>query len=302
MEVHLVSGNEPSLREEVAAAAPVVSIIIPARDAAATLGPQLEAVCRQDCHLDYEVVVVDNGSNDGTGRLVERMATEFPRLRLVAGPSAPNRSAARNLGAQHAQGTVLAFCDADDLVQPDWLSRLLEGMQHSEVVTGSLVRAAHIGDVDPSIGRKRRTEFRGLECLSSGNFAIRRDTFLAVGGFSEEFLHRVDIELACRLAIEGIEVAYAPDAVVVYRRRPDRRNELRQHFSWAVADVQLQKLYGSELRFRYSWKNSIKHWVLVGPSLLRAAVRREDLGPELTTLATLLGRLAGSMRYRKWAI
>lgn len=282
---------------------PEISVVIPVRDAAGTIARQLDAVCSQDCSGHFEVVVVDNGSTDGTGRVVRDVAERLPSVRLVAGPQTPNRSAARNLGADLARGETLVFCDADDVVMSGWLSELVGAMHGNDVVTGSLVRSGHLEQVEAEdLGPRQRTRFRGLDCLSAGNFAIRKSTFRSVGGFSESFLHRVDVELACRLAIRGIEIAYAPDAVVVYRRRPNLRKELKQHYRWAIADVQLQAEYGSQIQFAYSWKNSVKHWVLVGPSIVTAAVRREGVGPALATLATLVGRVAGSVRFRKWAI
>jgi hypothetical protein len=77
---------------------------------------------------------------------------------------------------------------------------------------------------------------------------------------------------------------------------------VRQHFWWAVADARLLRTYRGRLPLAYSWRSSVKHWLLVWPRLLAAVVRRRDVGPAVRTVAELAGRLAGSVRYRTWAI
>ncbi len=279
---------------------PDISVVIPARNAAETITRQLAAVCEQEIEAEFEVVVVDNGSTDETALVVSQAALTWPSIRLVRGPDQPNRSAARNVGIDAALGDLLAFCDADDVVAQGWLAGLVDGLRDNDVVTGSLQRVDHAGQ--PVNTEGFRGDFRGLTCLSSANFAIRRATLTSVHGFSEDFRHRVDVELSCRLALTGVEIGYVPEARVVYVERARLAQKVRQHYWWAVADVQLQKRYGSQIAFSYSWRNSLKHWIRVGPSIINAALRREDLTPSVLTVATLFGRLVGSIRYRKWAI
>lgn len=277
---------------------PLVSVVIPARNAERTIRRQLEAVCTQELADDFEVLVVDNGSTDATAGAVIDMARIHPRISLVTGPSEPNRSAARNTGVEHCRGSLIAFCDADDVVADGWLAALVRGLETHNAVTGALVRVEAGEGPLASSSPGFPTRFRGLECLGSANLAIRCETFDEVGGFSEAFRHRVDIELSCRLHLRGASLGYVPDAQILYSRRATRRQEARQHFLWAVADVQIQKLYRSHLPFSYSWRNSVKHWILLGPRFFRAALLRRDATPEVLTFATLLGQLAGSIRYR----
>lgn len=279
-----------------------ISVIIPARNAANTIVRQLEAVCAQEVEVPLEVLVVDNGSVDATAALVEEFSATHPSVCLLTGPSRPSRSAARNLAARRAAGQVLVFCDADDLVQPGWLRALTAAVSSERVVTGSLLRLREDEVGSNSAGLPTGTEYRGLRCVSAGNFAIHRTTFDRLGGFSEHLKHRIDIELSCRLVLAGVDLAYEPRAVVHYTRRPNLRSEMRQHFWWAVADARIVSEYGRALSLHYSWQNSVKHWVLLFPRLTRAAVLRRDLTPSLLDAATLLGRALGSARYRAWAI
>lgn len=291
----------PSTVHDRDAVTPRVSVIIPTRNASTTIERQLRAVCAQEVDVPFEVVVVDNGSTDETVQVVRRIIDLLSQVRLVDGPIHPSRSAARNVGAERAAGEVLVFCDADDVVESGWLQALVSAAKWQPVVTGALDR------VDARTMRSEglhagSTRYRGLLCLGSANVAIVRDVFDQVGGFSEAFRHRVDVELTCRLYLDGILVHPEPRAVVRYVRRPDLLAEVRQHFWWSVADVQIMKTYRGWIPLEYSWANSAKHWMLVGPRLVRAAATRADMTPALLTLAALIGRLAGSLRYRTWAI
>jgi glycosyltransferase involved in cell wall biosynthesis len=133
---------------------PLVSVIIPARDAETTIGRQLDALAAQDHPGGWEVTVVDDGSADETAAVAASRRPHLPRLRVVRTPddgeSGVNR--ARNLGAGHSAGDLLLFCDADDIVAPGWLSALAGALGGAAAVGGALERrtlnnAGHLGHV-----------------------------------------------------------------------------------------------------------------------------------------------------------
>src|SRR5687767_6987860 len=101
---------------------PLVSIIIPARNARHTLGLLLDDLTEMALDGRAEVIVVDDASVDGTAELVDRRAQELGGLRLVTGPGG-GPAAARNAGAAAAAGNWLAFTDADVRLPQDWLER-----------------------------------------------------------------------------------------------------------------------------------------------------------------------------------
>src|SRR5690242_355556 len=106
----------------VAGPVPELSVVIAAFDAQHTLGEQLDALAGQDVGFAFEVLVCDNGSRDATPALVRRRQEHEPWLRLVDASARRGPSAARNIGAGHARGRFLAFCDADDVVGQGWLA------------------------------------------------------------------------------------------------------------------------------------------------------------------------------------
>src|SRR5689334_12401466 len=104
-----------------------VSVIVPARDAAATLDGTLRALAAQDLDDDFEVLVVDDGSTDATAAIAEGFG---PPVRLLRMTGSTGAGSVRNHGAAAARGHVLAFTDADCAPTPGWLRaglRALEG-------------------------------------------------------------------------------------------------------------------------------------------------------------------------------
>src|SRR5450830_1292193 len=104
--------------------APLVSVILPAYNAQATIGQAVNSVLQQD-YANLELLVIDDGSTDGT---VKHPALQDPRIRILqqqnAGPAA-----ARNLGLKHARADLITFIDADDLWLPDKLTAQVTYMQ-----------------------------------------------------------------------------------------------------------------------------------------------------------------------------
>lgn len=116
-----------------------VSVIIPAYNAEAYIGECLHSILFR-CNARIEVICVDDGSTDGTGEILQRMAEEDGRIRVYRTENA-GAGAARNEGMKHAGGEYLAFLDADDFFEPETLDRAW-----SAAKTGRLDMIAFPGD------------------------------------------------------------------------------------------------------------------------------------------------------------
>lgn len=161
-----------------------ISVIIPARDAAPTLDRTLHALGAQSLDEPYEVLVIDDGSQDATAEIARAHA---PLVRLLRTPSSHGPGAARNLGVQAARGPVLAFTDADCFPSPQWLAHGLAAVLRADLVQGRV-------EPDPTAAR---TPFdRSLWVHDDGGFYqtanlfVRRETYDAVGGFRDWALER----------------------------------------------------------------------------------------------------------------
>ncbi|MGA9869540.1 MAG: glycosyltransferase family A protein, partial [Rhodococcus sp. (in: high G+C Gram-positive bacteria)] len=113
----------------------LVSVIIPVYNGLPFLDVQLEALAAQDYAGDFEVVVSDNGSNDGTREHVEGISSTLT-LRCVDASRTRGVSHARNVGIDAARGEFLAIVDHDDAVHPGWLSALVRAAEEFDALGG----------------------------------------------------------------------------------------------------------------------------------------------------------------------
>ena len=158
---------------------PLVSVVIPARNAAPTITATLRGLAEQNDDHDLEVLVVDDGSTDAT---VDVVAASGMPARVVQGPGT-GAGAARNAGAAAARGQVIAFTDADCVPQPDWLEQGLKAMCNGLDLVQGVVRA------DPAMTRGPfdRTVWVVAETglYETANLFVKRDLFETLGGFQD---------------------------------------------------------------------------------------------------------------------
>lgn len=189
-----------------------LSVIVPARNAAATLGVTLAALAAQDVDEPFEVIVVNDGSTDGTAA-VAGAARLAPRVIASTGAGA---AAARNTGARESTGPLLAFTDADCEPAPGWLRAGMRALQSADLVQGRVEPARRL-----QAPFERTLDVRRLTGLyESANVFVRRDVFERVGGFEQWLGGRSerpfgeDSLFGWRAHRAGARIVFAADAVV----------------------------------------------------------------------------------------
>jgi cellulose synthase/poly-beta-1,6-N-acetylglucosamine synthase-like glycosyltransferase len=246
------------------ATAPKASVIIPAYNAASTLGECLASV-RQLNYPDYETIVIDDGSTDSTAQVAEQAG--FKTVRIAH----RGLASARNAGAEAASGEIIAFIDADARADRDWLYHLVETITRREAAavsgpnfapTPTSARAAAM-TAAPGLPREVRAGDDVLAQLCGCNMAITKAALSKVGGFDAAFTAAGDdVDLSWRLAASGETLAYAPGAVVIHERRATLAAYLAQQRGYGAGE--------GLLFLRYPHRAAAENGIYAGPSWLSA--------------------------------
>lgn len=212
----------------------MISIIVPAYNAEATIERCLQALSSQTAIQESEIVVVSDGSTDRTGEIVRG----YPEVRLLEQEN-QGPAAARNLGAREARGTVLLFTDADCAPLPDWAEQLSRPIVAGEAVgtkgtyrtdQRSLVARFVQQEYEEKYARMARD--RQIDFIDTYSAGYSREIFVANGGFDTIFPSASveDQEFSFRLARQGLRMVFVPAATVVHRHADTVTGYARKKF------------------------------------------------------------------------
>jgi hypothetical protein len=289
----------------------LVSVVIPAYNAAATLDETLRSV-REQTHRALEIIVVDDGSTDATLALAEGHAAADARVQVLRQANA-GVAAARNAGWQHARSPLIAFVDADDLWAPTKIERQLQALQSAGPRVGLVYCWYHTidaGGLITDVQNSRAWQGDVLHPLLQGNFIgngsaalIRRQALVEAGGFDSALQAQgaqgcEDYLLYCRIA-RSHAFALVADHLVGYRTTPGNMSSdrLRMLRSWLLVADEMQARHADEAEAVQRGVRGYAGW-LVGdalvnrafgqvPRLLLALARRHPL----TALRVLVNNL-----------
>lgn len=220
-------------------AASQVSVVIPTYNRAELVSAAIESVLAQTTPV-REVVIADDNSTDDTCEVVGGFASRGAPVAFVPAPPPPEgryynrRSAARNRGVAASSGSLLAFLDSDDLWEVERVQKQLE-VWEAHPGAGFAFCNVRVFDQDGAFGRPFLTPERDLsgnilgallmEPLAvSSTLMVRRETLVAVGGWSEEAGLNEDYELTLRLA-KQTEASYTSSVLVLMRQHPNRTSQ-----------------------------------------------------------------------------
>lgn len=291
---------------------PTVSLVIPMRNSARTLGECLDSVRA----LDYppermEVIVVDNGSTDASADIARQKG--YPPVYCAR----PGASAARNTGITAAKNEIAAFLDSDAAADSNWLRRLVEPFENPEVggvggridpmrvetnperhavATHVLVQKELLAGSPPYI----------LPFAATANAAYRVAVLRQVGGFDETLAICEDADLAWRVSATGARLVYTDAARVRHHHRAERGPYFRQIFQYGQGTVRLFAKHRKRLgkRVWIAWPHYL--YVLrclarIFPAIVRGKTSWDRVAPLYDFWAGICwsaGRIRESIRHR----
>lgn len=209
---------------------PLVSVIIPAHNAEKYLEECLVSI-RKQTFKNWEVIVVDDGSIDGTYAIARKYA------RAVRLESNLGEGEARNEGAKVARGEILAFTDADVVLPEAWLEKIIKNMEKHDV---PCVGGGYCGSLgDSFIERfayhellfRRRDMPKFVNTLVSNNFACYRDVFFEFGGFDGKS-SCVDMKLSYLIS-RKYKILWDNNNQVYHHFRGNTKEYLEQQYHFA---------------------------------------------------------------------
>jgi cellulose synthase/poly-beta-1,6-N-acetylglucosamine synthase-like glycosyltransferase len=247
---------------------PSCSILIPAHNEEKVIGATIQSML----NLEYpanklQIIVINDGSTDGTKRIIERYAARDSRVRLFdipRGKGGKGKSRALNLGLKKAKGDIIAIYDADNTPDKDSLHYLVaQLLTHKELaaVIGKfrtvnkgvslLTRFINIETLSfQSMLQAGRWQMHNISTLPGTNFVIWSRIVKELGGWDEEALTE-DSELSIRIYEHGYKIKYIPYAIT-YEQEPQRWNVwIRQRMRWVRGNNYVAKKFWKEIpRFK----------------------------------------------------
>jgi lipopolysaccharide/colanic/teichoic acid biosynthesis glycosyltransferase/glycosyltransferase involved in cell wall biosynthesis len=210
----------------------MISVIVPAHNAGQSLGKCLKALADQTIPTSlYEVIVVDDGSEDGTGAIAEGLGASV----ITQPRSWP--AAARNAGIELAAGEIVCFTDADCAPKPDWLEEITAPFADPSIIGCKGTYATNQKEI---VARFVQLEYedkydllRGqsqIDFIDTYSASYRRDVLLANDGFDQKFPYLEDQELSFRLSARGYKMVFRPEATVYHLHSDTLVGYLRKKF------------------------------------------------------------------------
>ncbi len=241
------------------AKSPRVSVIIPARNAEATIAATLDALLSQDYAGQIEIVVADGSDTSATSEMIHR---SYPSVRLIPNPEkllVPGVVSA----LQIATGDILMRCDAHTMFPPGYISRAVETLER----TG----AANVGGRQQAVGTTwfgRATALAMNTSLGSGDArhriggqegavdtaflgTFRRETLEEVGGYNRSLIRNEDYEFNYRLRKLGKTVWFDPALVVYYCPRSTPWTLVQQYFHYGQGKLTVIRKHPASVRYRH---------------------------------------------------
>ena len=234
---------------------PFVSIIICSYNRAGLLKQALHSLTQQSYNRKhYEIIVVDDGSEDNTFNVCDDLCSELPNLKYISTGANNGVANARNIGFKAARGNYILFIDDDCIAAKNWVEQMVNALKREAIVTGVLVSTftnyfklchniAQFHNFMP--GQKKGPN----EFIIGANMGFKRSVLEELNGFNTYLSTSEDMEFILRARMKGYRIFFVPDAVITHD--PERKtlsDIINYSVKHACNSILLRNKYRSLLR------------------------------------------------------
>jgi GT2 family glycosyltransferase len=284
---------------------PTLSVVMPVRDAGPYLDASIKSILEQT-HQDFEFVIRDDGSTDGSTERLRQWAARDARIKLFVGDRPLGPAASSNWVVAHSSGEFVARMDADDICHPDRLKRQIAIL--AEAPDACLVGSLWEGIDETGRNVRPRDRWRlSRPCAFSpfphGSIMFRRQAFEQVGGYRAEANFWEDADLYLRMAMIG-RLLVLPDSLYLHR---SSNLSTRLTSNQEVVEQAVDRMYrrmggfaplpadGKVLPRVFVSLGSTRLWSGRSPAVLRRLLQRARLGWDAESATVLLWAVWGSI-------
>lgn len=214
-----------------------ISVIVPVYNDYYGLKTTIESLIKQDYPDDnYEVIIGDNESDDGTQNLVANYSLNYKNIKYTVEKDVKTSYANRNRAMEKVNGSIIAFMDADMYVDTNWLSKINDYFKnHDTEYLGCHVELFSLNNTYSSL-YNRATGFPIKKYIEQENYAptcclvIRSYIVDKIGNFNSELVSTGDWEYGQRAYRNGVKIAYTPDIVMYHPTRTSFKQLIKKSF------------------------------------------------------------------------
>ncbi len=245
---------------------PFFSVIIPTYNAERFIERTLNSVLHQT-FTEFELIVVDDGSNDKTADILKRYADKDARIRIITTPNSGGPTVPTNIGITTARGAYIAFLDHDDEWKPHKLERMHDFFTENSEVEFLASNVEHINDktthVTPAKLHLKNGNLPKKDVLAGNYFntfsmmCIKKSTLDRVGSLDTRLKMFADFDMVTRMMAHDVPYAFLPDILVTYHVHDHNTSSIRSSAQERINDLQhiISKYEKTLKKFPISYNN-----------------------------------------------
>lgn len=229
---------------------PLVSLIIPTRNAYALVKQCIESICDKTLYQNYEIILVDNGSDDPQSLAYFNALSKLPNVSVIRDDGEFNYSAINNNAVKHAKGEIIGLINNDiEVISPEWLGEMVSlalqpqagavgarlwypdnRLQHGGIIMGPLTLAGHAHKMLPKGNHGyfgRASLIQGMSAVTAACLIVKKSIFEEVGGLNEKDLKIAfnDVDLCLKIMEAGYQNIWTPNADLYHHESATRGEE-----------------------------------------------------------------------------